>query len=993
MKTKFTFLFCSFFFIGFSVLAQSSVTTASSLPSGVSGDWYQGAAAYAKQVEYTFYQTGDHFRVTNSANLTRFEIHQKGYTARPMQTATAKASWQVDMLLGSISRNNKKIIFTAGHSISEQSNMLVHSFGFSEVQYINNDKGLRQNFIVNEKLPGEGSLAININVKTTLSQRVVNGGKLVFFESGHEDNIQLSYEDLHVWDAGKKELNAYMQLNEATHVLSIIVDDKDAVYPVTVDPINKTAEWSTSANGVLPSLLNSLSLQAASLYGYTVANLGDINHDGYDDVAIGAPAMADVVSSTGSLLGVGAVFIYYGSASGLSATPSKVLQPTTAAAGALFGFSIEAGNITPDGYNDVLIGAPMDTYQATAGGLLGDVSVSVTAGKVYLYRSEDFPSASNPSPFLQLHLDGNDYFNTGVLGLLNNTSIKALYGFSIGVTGDLNGDGREDIIIGCPSYAGIAALSVQSGAAFVYYSNNLSTTTPVKLNVPTPSILGLISLPVANLNGLLFGFSVEGIGDYNNDGFADVVVGAPAGLDLSSLGGIFSGQVLGGSAYVYYGNGSGVSSIIGATLQASSSGLLGNAANLFGYKIKAVKNASGVRNGNVLISAPAGSVVSNVVNGLRLKAGQIHLFKKKTGAFTSPVSSDQALSSPRSSSVLSLLSGQNLNVSLLYGASMDNARDVNCDGIADIVVGEPLSTNVALIGANVTGGSAYIYTGKPDGTYQTTPSWSMFAEVSPLLGVNATSLLGFSVAGGIHDHGAANNYRALVGGPTNSLDFGSGLLNLGNTVGTLTNFTFDNNGLGKAYTFETNTCLITLPARLTSFKGHVEGKTVKLDWQAEEESNVSRYDLERSTDGVNFQPIAMVFAQNKSHNEYNYPDMHPAQGVNYYRLNIIDNDSRHVYSNVVSFRFDEKLPGLMVVAPNPVHEIIRVRLTGMETGTYYMKIFNMNGQLNAVRKINIGQYDQVETMDREAVMNRGTYTLGLYDVNGKNIRTVKLVID
>src|SRR5262249_47303210 len=153
----------------------------------------------------------------------------------------------------------------------------------------------------------------------------------------------------------------------------------------------------------------------------------------------------------------------------------------------------------------------------------------------------------------------------------------------------------------------------------------LSTTSPQELDTPSPTLLGLPTLPLANTTGLLFGFSVDAIGDYNGDGKPDVVVGAPAGVDLSSLGGIFTGQMLRGSAYIYYGNASGISSTIGARLQADVSGLLSNAANLFGYDVKGARNAFGVNTGNVLIGAPVGAVLSNVLNGLRVKAGQVHV--------------------------------------------------------------------------------------------------------------------------------------------------------------------------------------------------------------------------------------------------------------------------------------------------------------------------------------------------------------------------------
>jgi hypothetical protein len=570
--------------------------------------------------------------------------------------------------------------------------------------------------------------------------------------------------------------------------------------------------------------------------------------------------------------------------------------------------------------------------------------------------------------------------------------VNALFGYSIGIVDDLNGDNRQDIIIGCPAYLGKNLLSVQSGAAFVYYSNNLGTTSPAQLALPTPSILGLVSLPLANLNGLLYGFSIDGIGDYNNDGRPDVVVGAPAGIDLNSLGGIFTGQVLGGSAYVYYGNGSGVNTSIGATLQAAPTGLLGSAANLFGFKIRAIKNASGVRNGNVLISSVTGSVISNIVGGLRLKAGQVHVFRKKTSAFTSPVNSDQALSSPRSTSLLGLLTGQNLNVSLLYGASMDNMRDVNCDGNADIIIGEPLSTNVPLIGANVTGGAVYAYFGQSNGTYATTPGWSSFPTVSPLLGVNATALYGFSVAGGIRSHGLIENFRAVAGGPTNALDFGAGLLNLGNTLGTLMDLAFDNNGIGKAYSFETSFCHITLPIDLKDFNGEQVDQSVKLKWFSGDEGNLGLYELQRAGVGKNFKTIAVVFSINATGNNYNYVDKKPLDGVNHYRLKMVNNDSRFEYSKIISFQFGKLTADLITIAPNPVKNVIRINLSGMAPGTYFARLFTTGGQLVTARKINITQATQVETINREAGMLPGTYWLQVTDSYKKSIRTVKMVI-
>jgi len=636
----------------------------------------------------------------------------------------------------------------------------------------------------------------------------------------------------------------------------------------------------------------------------------------------------------------------------------------------------------------------MDKYQTTAQGLFGPTSVNVTAGKVYLYRSEDLFSAANPTPFLEIRLQGTNFFSTGVAGLLlSNVSSNPLFGFSVAVTKDLNGDNKSDIVIGSPAYLGIQLLSVQSGAAFVYYSNNLSTTSPVQLATPTPTLLGLPLLPFANTTGLLFRFSVDCIGDYNNDFYPDLVVGAPAGADLSSLGGIFSGQFLGGSAYVYYGNGSGVSSPIGVRLQADASGLLSNAANLFGYDVKGTRNTSDQNDGDILIGSPAGSVLSNIVSGLRLKAGQVHLFLKKTFSPSSPVISDQILSSPRSSSILNILTGQDINVSLLFGASIDNMLDVNCDGYRDIIIGEPLSTTVPLIGADVVGGAAFIYLGTPDGTFSTTPYWDLTTEVSPLLGVNTTALVGYSVAGARHVYGSSQGVRSLIGAPSNSLDFGIGLLNLGNTLGTTFNFVFDGNGLGKSYSYPFTACNFALPVTLTSFTGKAVNKTSELKWTSEDEVNLTGYELQRSQDGLGFSTIAIAFAKNGSKNTYGYTDTHPHDGTNFYRLKMIEKDGSYNYSKVVTVNFGEIKNIQAAIAPNPVNSNINLQLKGVSTGIYKIEITNAIGQSQLSKRINVTQNNQTETIITPLSMSNGIYYLSIYDENNNRVKSLSFLVN
>ncbi|XP_012275249.1 integrin alpha-PS1 [Orussus abietinus] len=86
-----------------------------------------------------------------------------------------------------------------------------------------------------------------------------------------------------------------------------------------------------------------------SRFGFALANIGDINKDGYEDIAIGAPYEGD-----------GAVYIYLGSRNGIITLPSQVIHAAELPATSLqtFGYSLSGGiDMDHNGYPDVLVGA------------------------------------------------------------------------------------------------------------------------------------------------------------------------------------------------------------------------------------------------------------------------------------------------------------------------------------------------------------------------------------------------------------------------------------------------------------------------------------------------------------------------------------------------------------------------------------------------------------------------------------------------------------
>ena len=797
---------------------------------------------------------------------------------------------------------------------------------------------------------------------------------------------------------------------------------------------NHIPEWATSAEGILASLTTDLNLQIQSTYGYKVIGLGDINTDGYEDVAVSAPTLADVLpgGTLGSLLNVGAVFIFLGNSAGLSTTPAKVIYPTTAVAGALFGFSLAAGDVNNDNVKDLIIGAPGDVVSVGFG------PGTATLGKVYVYNGATLTSLTPPSPLIQIDLSASGLLNG------NNYSVNALFGFSVAVTEDMNGDTYRDIVVGSPAYADISVntLGVKTGGAFVYQSTGPGaySTTPILLSPPTGSVLGLTSslqplvtaLPLGGLiwtavgttlgntlngqvEGLLFGYSVSGAGDYNLDGRNDIVVGSPAGISLgtltngltgtlttllSGLGGaitnltnLLSGQFLGGSAYVFTNNGSTVTQSSVARLQASSTGLLSNAANLFGFEVKGTRNAAGAYNNHILVGAPTSGVLPGAVN-LQLKAGEVYLYKQASSSSTAtPITTLNTIPSPRKGSLLSALSSQNLSFSLLFGSSIDNLTDVNNDGYGDIIIGEPLSTSVGLIGSNLVGGAAHVYLGKSDGTYNTTPdpAWTLNALVSNNIGVNALGMVGYSVANAGHTQGASLLPRPIIGAPGQALDFSSGVLNLGNTISTLTSFSSGSNGVGKAYTFNAGATI--LPVKLVSFTGKKVSTGVQLQWTTSAEINSKFFEVQRSADGASFVKLGQVGAAGNSSGsniDYSFLDPAPLTGPNFYRLKMVDIDGAYEYSSTLLIRLDNTNGRSVIVNPNPVTDKLQLSWKNMPSAEYTIDLINPGGKIVKTQKVTVNSSLQTTIIPRESNWGSGVFVVSIR--SSKDQATIKVLL-
>ncbi len=144
--------------------------------------------------------------------------------------------------------------------------------------------------------------------------------------------------------------------------------------------------------------------------------------------------------------------------------------------------------------------------------------------------------------------------------------------------------------------------------------------------------------------------------------------------------------------------------------------------------------------------------------------------------------------------------------------------------------------------------------------------------------------------------------------------------------------------------------LNALPLRLTSFTGSLVNGQASLTWNTDDEVNTSRFEVEKSLDGLSFNTLVIVPAAGHGRNQYQRFDVQPANGNNYYRLKMIDVDGKLTYSPILLVKVGAGGKSKFLVYPNPVKDQLVISPSGF-TGMVKVNIFNQQGQIVLSRQM------------------------------------------
>jgi hypothetical protein len=192
------------------------------------------------------------------------------------------------------------------------------------------------------------------------------------------------------------------------------------------------------ANAASPTsriLIDPVGENNADFFGTSIAWVGDVNTDGYDDVLIGAFRYPEIQS-------LGRAYLYFGGP-GVDDAADLVIPAPSGQVG-WFGAGVaSAGDMNGDGFPDFIVGAPQSGYP----------------GKAFVYYGGPSLDAAP-----DLTLSGE------------STGAMTTFGASVAPAGDTNRDGFDDVIVGAPQYG-----PDQTGRAYVFFGGAVPDAVPDRI--------------------------------------------------------------------------------------------------------------------------------------------------------------------------------------------------------------------------------------------------------------------------------------------------------------------------------------------------------------------------------------------------------------------------------------------------------------------------------------------------------------------------------
>ncbi|MFT3681797.1 MAG: T9SS type A sorting domain-containing protein [Ferruginibacter sp.] len=186
-----------------------------------------------------------------------------------------------------------------------------------------------------------------------------------------------------------------------------------------------------------------------------------------------------------------------------------------------------------------------------------------------------------------------------------------------------------------------------------------------------------------------------------------------------------------------------------------------------------------------------------------------------------------------------------------------------------------------------------------------------------------------------------------------------------------------------------------LPVRLVNFTGSIDKKLVELNWQTAQELNSSYYEVQRSIDGNNFEPVATLTSKGNSSGTSSYTSTDDlffvSQSKVYYRIKMVDTDGKAKYSSVIEIRINSGNKTTTVRTwPNPFTNQVNTEYFSENKGSVKINFLDMNGRTVNSSTVQVKKGQNNFALTQVQSFQRGAYVMQIISENKtENIKIVK----
>lgn len=183
-----------------------------------------------------------------------------------------------------------------------------------------------------------------------------------------------------------------------------------------------------------------------------------------------------------------------------------------------------------------------------------------------------------------------------------------------------------------------------------------------------------------------------------------------------------------------------------------------------------------------------------------------------------------------------------------------------------------------------------------------------------------------------------------------------------------------------------------LPIELTDFYATIKDKNVEINWETISELNSDYFIIERSSDGINFEPLSQMQSSKNSSQikQYNYIDENPLPNINYYRLKLIEKDGSYRFSRIIDAILETEKIVINHIKPNPTKDMIHFEIHSSKKTDILIELTDFTG-LKVYKELkNIEAGQSTENLNLQNLA-QGVYILKISSANNELISYTKII--